>query len=214
MNRSTHRASCTGHIGFSSGFWKRVARGTGLDSPRPNIRLSCIPFCVSCHLNIFLRNTSPVLSIDLPTAQRYPRAKQLRGVRYTSNFLKNKRESPVACSTRFDSPRPNIRSILVLLFFGPAFRVFLGHAGSAVVYLGDLRGRNTLERINCSANAKPSVYSWCVHLFKQIYSVIWHKHRESSGRGVRYGTYTSSDLQARRQLLRSPGVRLPACECV
>jgi hypothetical protein len=54
------------------------------------------------------------------------------------------------------------------------------------VYLGSLRGRDTLERINYSCNAKPSIYTWCVHLFKQIHSIIWHKHRGSSG--VVYGT--------------------------
>jgi hypothetical protein len=81
---------------------------------------------------------------------------------------------------------------LGLILFGPAFKIFFGHAGSAVVYLGGLRGRNASGRIDCSGNAKPSIYSWCVHLFKQIYSIIWHERRESSGRGVRY---TSSALQ-------------------
>jgi hypothetical protein len=99
-----------------------------------------------------------------------------------------------------------------LTLFGPAFRIFFRHAGSAVVYLGGLQGRNTLERIHCSANAKPSIHSWCVHLFKQIYSIIRHKHRESSG--VVYGTvHIECSSRARRQSVRSSGVRLPAFEC-
>jgi hypothetical protein len=185
MNRSKHRASCMVHIRFSSGCGK-VARGMGLDSLHPNVRLSCIPFYVSCYLNIFLWNTCPILSIDISTAQIYPRPKQLRGIQYISSFLK-KAGDPSSLQHEIRLPASEYSIHLGFTLFGPAFKIFFGHAGSAAVYLGGLRGRNTLERINCSGNAKPSIYTWCVYLFKQIYSIIWHKHRESSG--VVYGTH-------------------------
>jgi hypothetical protein len=180
MNRSKHRVLWTVHIGLSSGSWKQVARGTGLDSPRPNVWLSCIPFCVSSHLNIFLCNSSPVLSnhgAEISSSETTAWCT----LHIELSFFQ-KRVSPAACNT----PRVRIFDPSWIDSFWSRFQDLFWTRGLRRLYLGD---RNTLERINCSGNAKPSIYSWCVHLFKQIYSIIWHKHRESLGRGVRFGTH-------------------------
>jgi hypothetical protein len=154
-------------------------------------------------------DTSHVLSIDLTTAQRYPRPRQLRGVRYKSSFLKTKAGEPSSLQHEVRLPASEYSIHLGLTFFWSRFQDLFWTRGLHRCVSQGLRGRNTLEQINCSANAKPSIYSWCVHLFKQIYSIICHKHRESSG--VVYGTHRVL-FKSQETINSQFGARLPTCE--